>query len=287
MHIHSPASTNQNTNILVDLSPYSFSAANPTNGGVIFGDIAYPTNSISNLVAGLSYVNIHTALNPGGEIRGQLIAIIATNSPPSVACPPAGTGECGTRETLIALVSDMDGDALTVVWTLNGAGLQTNTIPASSQPAPMMVSFTGTLPLGTNMVGITVTDTATNTASCSTIITVVDTTPPVIGRVTVNPMMLWPPNHKMVDITIHATVTDTCGPATWKILSVTSNEPVNGTGDGDTGPDWAITGDHTVQLRAERSGKGHGRTYSITIQASDQSGNTSSKVLTVSVPHNH
>ena len=287
MHIHLPAATNQNAAPLVDLSPYNFSAANPTNGGLIFGDIAFPTNSVSNLVAGLSYVNIHTALNPNGEIRGQLVPIIATNSPPSVVCPPAGSAECGTPVTLISMVSDLDGDALTVVWTLNGAVLQTNGIPASSSPAPVMVSFTGKLPLGTNLVGIMVTDTATNTASCATTITVVDTTPPVIGRVTVNPMTLWPPNHKMVDITIHATVTDTCGPATWKILSVTSNEPVTGTENGDTGPDWIITGDHTLQLRAERSGHGHGRTYSITIQAMDESGNTSTKVVTVTVPHNH
>lgn len=286
MHIHTPADTNQNAAVLVDLSPYNFPAANPTNGGVIFGDIAYPTNSVSNLLAGVSYVNIHTALNPNGEIRGQLIAVIASNSPPSVTCPPAGTAECGTTETLITMASDPDGDALTVVWTLNGATLQTNTIPASSQPAPVMVSFTGKLPLGTNLVTVMVTDSATNTASCATTITVVDTTPPVISRVTVNPLSLWPPNHKMVDITIHATVTDTCGPATWKILSVTSNEPVNSSEDEDKGPDWTITGDHTLQLRAERLGKGHGRTYSITIEAMDQSGNTSTKVVTVTVPHN-
>jgi hypothetical protein len=286
MHIHSPGATNQNANVLVDLSPYNFPAANPTNGGVIFGAIAFPTNSVSNLVAGLSYVNIHTALNPGGEIRGQLIPVIVTNSPPSVACPPAATVECGTMAHLISLVSDMDGDALTVVWTLNGAVLQTNTLPANTNPAPVMVSFIGELPLGTNTVGIMVTDSATNTASCSTTITVVDTTPPVIGRVTVNPLTLWPPNHKMVDIRITAQVTDTCGPATWKILSVTSNEPVTGGEDEDNGPDWIITGDHTLQLRAERSGKGKGRIYSITIQASDQSGNHSTKVVTVTVPHN-
>jgi hypothetical protein len=282
MHINSPADTNQTGAVLVDLSPYNFSAANPTNGGVIFASIAYPTNAISNLVAGLSYVSIDTALNTNGEIRGQLTVLIASNSPPSVTCPPPGTAECGTLVTLMAMVSDPNGNAMTVVWTLNGSGLQTNTIPASSQTAPVMVVHTGKLPLGTNIIGITVTDSATNTASCSTMITVVDTTPPVIGRVTVNPLTLWPPNHKMVDITIHATVTDTCGPATWKILSVTSNE-----GD-DTaeGPDWIITGDHTLQLRADRAGHGHGRTYSITIQAMDESGNTSSKVVTVTVPHN-
>src|SRR2546430_17181280 len=34
-----------------------------------------------------------------------------------------------------------------------------------------------------------------------------------------------------------------------RILSVTSDQPVNDGGDGDTSPDWLITGELTVQLR--------------------------------------
>src|SRR5262249_8993778 len=89
-----------------------------------------------------------------------------------------------------------------------------------------------------------------------------------------------------VEVRISACVTDTCSATTWKIINVKSNEPINGMGDGDTGPDWIITGDHTVKLRAERSGKGKGRTYTITIQAMDSSGNLSqTRDVTVSVPH--
>ena len=74
---------------------------------------------------------------------------------------------------------------------------------------------------------------------------------------------------------IQARVADACGETGWKILSVRSNEDINGNGDGNTSPDWEITGDHTVNLRAERSGKGYGRVYTITIQAYDESGNAS------------
>jgi len=129
------------------------------------------------------------------------------------------------------------------------------------------------------------TDSATNTASCSSTITVVDTTPPVISNVSASPDVLWPPNHKMVDVTVHATATDTCGPATWKIISVSSNEVGKGKGSKSSSA-WKITGDHTVNLRAERDGKGSGRVYTITVQAKDVSGNLSTPAtVTVTVPH--
>jgi hypothetical protein len=54
-----------------------------------------------------------------------------------------------------------------------------------------------------------------------------------------------------------------------RISSVTSNEPVNGLGDGDASPDWTIIDAHHINLRAERSGTGTGRTYTITITCTD------------------
>jgi hypothetical protein len=183
------------------------------------------------------------------------------------------------------VVGDPDGDALTVVWTVNGVAVQTNTLPASSPPTLANVLLMTTLALGTNHVGVTVTDSAGSTASCGTVIQVVDTTPPVIEAVAADPSVLWPPNHKLVNVKVMARVTDTCSATAWKITKVTSNEPQNGLGDGDTDHDWVITGDHTVQLRAERSGKGTGRVYTITVQAKDTSGNLSdTKTVMVKVP---
>jgi hypothetical protein len=285
MHLNGPASTNQSAGVLLDLSPFNFPAAAATNGGVIFGTVAFPTNAVSNLLAGLTYVQIETALNANGEIRGQLVPVVATNSPPSVSCPPASTVPCAVPSTFTAMVSDPDGDALTVVWSVNGAFMQTNTLPATPTPAPVNVSLTATLPLGTNTLAIMVTDTATNTASCSSTITVVDTNPPVITDVTATPNVLWPPNHKFVEITVHATVTDTCDTATWKIISVSSNEVAKGKGSKSSSA-WKITGAHTVKLLAERDGKGSGRIYTITVQAEDVSGNLSAPAtVTVTVPH--
>jgi len=63
-----------------------------------------------------------------------------------------------------------------------------------------------------------------------------------------------------------------------------SNEPVNGTGDGDTAPDWEVLDAHHVRLRAERSATGAGRVYTVTISCADDAGNTSNRALTVTVP---
>lgn len=112
-----------------------------------------------------------------------------------------------------------------------------------------------------------------------------DTTPPVIHSVSASPDVLWSPNHRMTPVSVSANVTDNCSGVTWSVTSVGSDEPVNGTGDGDTAPDWSITGGHAVNLRSERAGTGDGRVYTITITARDGAGNRTTGTTQVSVPH--
>jgi hypothetical protein len=93
----------------------------------------------------------------------------------------------------------------------------------------------------------------------------------------------------MVSVTVAASVSDVCDTVApvCQITSVGSNEPEDGLGDGDTAPDWEITGPVTVDLRAERSGTGSGRIYTMTVECPDGAGNVASATTTVTVPHNH
>ena len=119
--------------------------------------------------------------------------------------------------------------------------------------------------------------------SCSFDVVVTDTEPPLISNLNQNYEPLWPPNHKMVPVFIEYLVSDNCN-ITSTELSILSNEPENGHGDGNTTPDWEILDEHNVLLRAERSGKGNGREYYITIKVTDSSGNLTEQLVTVSVP---
>ena len=109
--------------------------------------------------------------------------------------------------------------------------------------------------------------------------------PPAIGLLTASPNSLWPPNHKMVGVAVDYSVTDSCGPVTCSPLGVTSNEPVNGTGDGNTSPDWGTFDDHHVQLRAERAGGGSGRIYTVTATCENTLRLSSGRSTAVWVPH--
>jgi hypothetical protein len=299
--LNGPAPAGSNAEVLVDLSPFTFPAIEPTNGGVIFGSIALTSDQASNLLGGLDYILIATESNTNGEIRGQLVPALATG--PTLVCPGDFTMECtGQPTNLTAQVSSVNGDALIVTWTVNGVSVQTNLVPQGST-TNVAVVLAANLELGTNIVAVTAADSNGGESSCDSTIIVQDTIPPVITNKTLSPATLWPPNHKMVPIRISVVAQDACCVAAWKIVSVTSNETVvksngknkgnshgngknNGNGSGNTSPDWIITGDHGLSLRAERAGTGTGRVYTITVQAQDCAGNLSAPAtLTVTVPH--
>ena len=117
-------------------------------------------------------------------------------------------------------------------------------------------------------------------------VTVADMTPPGIASLAATPATLWPPNHTMRRISLAIVATDNCDAAVaCRVGSVSSNEAENGLGDGDTAPDTEVIGDLATMLRAERSGIGSGRIYSVEMVCRDFTGNTSTGQTTITVPN--
>ena len=111
-----------------------------------------------------------------------------------------------------------------------------------------------------------------------------DTEAPVL-EFSVTPDTVFPPNHKMIAITPTIKVTDNLDPnPRVELAGISVNEPEDGQGDGNTSDDVQVTPDGQIFLRAERSGKGNGRVYTITMRAIDAAGNIAFASANVVVP---
>jgi nitrous oxidase accessory protein NosD len=203
------------------------------------------------------------------EYNGRPIAYAGPDQ--TVACG----SDCSADVTLDGRESyDPDGSPLDFQWT--------GPFGTASGPTPVV-----SLPQGQHVITLMVTDLSGYSSSDTLVITVVDTTSPTIASIEATPNVLLQANHQMVPVTVVVAVNDNCDSPVCQVISVTSDEPIDGLGDGDTTPDWEITGNLTVDLRAERSAHGTGRLYTITVQCSDSSGNLSTRTVTVNVPRNN
>lgn len=230
---------------------------------------------------------------------GTLICAVGMAAPAAAQVVVADAGddlvlECassdGASATLDGLGSTVDGLSAAAdpdvdfLWTATGIDFSDDASPTPSAE----------FPVGTTTVTLTVTHTdpvtlAQVVAQDTVNITVADTTPPTLTLVP-NPAVLWPPNHKLRDIELNVVESDACDPdPDFTLTSITSNEPENGTGDGDTtgdiqGADLG-TDDRRFQLRSERAGNGSGRVYTVIANVTDASGNSTNGSTQIVVPH--
>jgi hypothetical protein len=219
-----------------------------------------------NFPVGVSAVTA-TALNGGGFATCTFNVTVRDTQPPVITCP-ANISRFNDRGVCGAIVT------FTPTATDNCSKVTVTSSPASG-------SF---FPVGVTTVSSTATDSSGNKTTCSFTLTVTDNEPPVISGMGANPSVLWPPNHKWHNVTVNYTSTDNCGVVTCG-LTVVSNQPGNGNGDGNTHSDWQIVDDHHIRLRAERSGSSGQRVYTITATCTDQYGNSGNSTTTVRVPH--
>ncbi|MEY2410697.1 MAG: hypothetical protein QOF48_3367, partial [Verrucomicrobiota bacterium] len=73
-HIHGSTNTTAPTGVLVDLQPYNGGAFG--SSGTLSGSVVLTDAQKVAVLSGLTYLNVHTAANPGGEIRGQIAPVL-------------------------------------------------------------------------------------------------------------------------------------------------------------------------------------------------------------------
>ena len=231
------------------------------NGGAFTSAAGTVSNGNTVAVRLTSSGNYSTTTNATltiGSVSGTFSVTTRLNKPPVAVCQNV-TAVAGSNCTAFASINngsyDPDGDSITVTQ-----------------------SPTGPYPKGNTLVTLIVSDDKGASSQCTGTVSVVDKTPPTITSASVTPSTLWPPNHKMVDVTANYNATDNCGPRTCQISSVTCNEPISSS-------DYAIVDGHHLKLSADRLGSGNGRIYTITITCTDASGNSSGRAVAVTVPH--
>jgi hypothetical protein len=270
--------------------------------------IAPEVTAPGDIVAEATSANGADVVYPAATATDAVGVTSNTSNPPSGSTFPLGTtnvvvtakdaaGNTGSDDFTVTVV-DTTAPALNVpanrVLEATSASGAAATFAPSATDAVGVTSLTtthasgSTFPIGTTSVGVSASDAAGNTTSGSFSITVQDTTAPSVGSVTPSTGSLWPPNHQMVNIGLTIGSNDIVGVVRYQV-SVTSSEPDNGLGDGDTANDVQISGNGTmnpsVSLRSERSGGGSGRTYTISVVAIDAAGNASAaRTATVVVP---
>lgn len=191
----------------------------------------------------------------------------------------------GTLVTLDGIASsDPDLDVLAYTWTQMSGPAVVLSDPKSGNP-----TFTAPLVgLGgeTIVFSLVVNDGLTSGALADEVVILIQNVndPPSCERAQVAPGALWPPNHKLVPVTITGVTDPDNDKLTLTITGVTQDETIDGLGDGDTSPD-AVTQGAKALLRAERSGTGNGRVYQINFTADDGQGGACSGSVKVGVPH--
>jgi len=103
---------------------------------------------------------------------------------------------------------------------------------------------------------------------------VIPSSPPDCSAVAAQPSALWPPDHKLMEVTLPADAT---------ITAVTQDEPVHAIAAGPDAQRGAAP--NRVLLRAEASGAGDGRVYRIAFTIVDQNGRSCTGTAAVAVPH--
>ena len=208
-------------------------------GMAIYGPGTYPQNGTAHikLLSGNSY----EVFGMKGEIFAALSIDLAEYS--TVFPVPKTIGFIGTKAdgSLVRTSFRTDGK---IGPSAPGGGFETFLFPASFQDLVNLRAANDLFALDNLKLWVV-------------------SAPPVIVEASASMTVLWPPNRKMIPIRLDARVEGGAGESAWRVVGIECNETCPDS-------DMQITDEHTVSLRAARSGKGTGRVYTVWLQATDK-----------------
>ena len=235
-------------------------------------DVEITSNELSVYPLGETVVTFKATDDSGNISTAKTVVKVEDTTPPDLTVPADITVE----------QEDLDGTVVEFVVTATDICDAAPTVECDAVSGEVF-------PLGITTVTSTATDASGNSAEVAFNIIIEDTIPPEILMYPL-PLdtVLWPPNHRLVKVADILAI-DNCDVDAEAnlVVIVTSNEPINGPGDGNTEPDWVWDAESgELYVRAESSGGGNGRIYTIEIRCEDSAGNKSVPVTgTVTVPH--
>jgi hypothetical protein len=118
-HIHGSSTAGQAAGVIINLAP--FNGGSFGTNGTLSGRVTVTPAQRAMIISGLTYVNVHTALNSGGEVRGHLAHVGWRSSlsginerPASIASPGFGSGALvlvGNKLTMNVAYNSLTGVA--------------------------------------------------------------------------------------------------------------------------------------------------------------------------------
>ena len=243
-------------------------------------------NSLMNNGAGW-VLTAARAVNAAGTIVGEgtfngvpsVFRLTKLGSVPADTTAPVISGVTANPSTIGLPNGSMVSVSLSVAVTdvVDPAPVCALTSISSAGSTAGDYAVTGPLAASVKAVGgrnysltVTCTDASGNASTATTVVDVLpDTTAPVISEVSATPSFTWPPNGKMVPVSVSVSATDNVDAS-----PVCALESITGAPAGD----FVITGPFTANVRAEKN-----QSYELHVKCTDSARNRSYASATVTV----
>jgi len=206
--------------------------------------IAKPSFTAPQVGQAGATVTFQLTVSDGEASASATVNVVVENDnhPPTAN---AGLNQTKNEDNLVTLDGsgsrDPDSDPLTYTWTqLSGP-----TVILSNAHSPMPTFTAPSVGRGgaTLVFQLVVNDGVVDSAPAQVTITVLPIDhPPVCTLAQARPTLLWPPDHKLLAVTIVGVTDLDNDQVTLTVTQVTQDEPVKGLGDGDTSPDAVLQG---------------------------------------------